>query len=119
MEMEMSQFFHFGLPTFWDAPASYLNTSNPTFHDCSTTNVDHSNETGAYYPCLDPILFNPTDLDCDQWMAAASAMGMKEICLTAHHEGGFALWPSNYTDYSVKRSLHFRGGKGDVLREFA
>lgn len=29
------------------------------------------------------------------------------------------MWPSNYTDYSVKRALHFRGGKGDVLREFA
>lgn len=31
-------------------------------------------------------------------MAASAAMGMKEICLTAHHEGGFALWPSNYTE---------------------
>lgn len=42
-----------------------------------------------------------------------------QICLTAHHEGGFALWPSNYTDYSVKRALNWRNGTGDVLREFA
>ena len=44
---------------------------------------------------------------------------MKEICLTAHHEGGFALWPSKFTDYSVARSLHWHGGRGDVLRAFA
>ena len=46
-------------------------------------------------------------------------MGMKEICLTAHHEGGFALWPSKFTEYSVARSLHWHGGRGDVLRAFA
>lgn len=37
----------------------------------------------------------------------------------AHFEGGFALWPSNYTKYSVKLSKHWRNGTGDVLREFA
>ena len=49
-------------------------------------------------------------------------MGMKEICLTAHHEGGFALWPSKFTNYSVEQSAWFKKqpvGKGDVLRQFA
>ena len=120
MESEMVQFMHFGIPTFWDAPESFLRGSNPTFHDCSSTSVDnHTNQTGAYWPCLDPIIFAPADLDADAWMASAKAMGMKEICLTAHHEGGFALWPSNFTEYSVARSLRWRGGRGDVLREFA
>ena len=49
-------------------------------------------------PRLNPDVFNPTDLDVEDWMAASAAMGMKEICLTAHHEGGFALWPS-FTNY--------------------
>ena len=52
-------------------------------------------------------------------MRASAAMGMKEICLTAHHEGGFALWPSNFTKYSVRNSVHWQGGNGDVLRQFA
>ena len=39
-------------------------------------------------------------------------MGAKEICLTVTHEGGFALWPSNFTNYSVARS-HWRSGGGD------
>jgi alpha-L-fucosidase len=51
-------------------------------------------------------------------MENAAALGTSEICLTAAHEGGFALWPSNATPYSVAASS-WRGGKGDVLREFA
>ena len=38
--------------------------------------------------------------------------------LTAQHEGGFALWPSEFTNYSVASSS-WLGGKGDVLRQFA
>ena len=75
MESEMVQFMHFGIPTFWDAPESFLRGSNPTFHDCSSTSVDnHTNQTGAYWPCLDPIIFAPADLDADAWMASAKAM---------------------------------------------
>ena len=118
MEFETIQFMHFGIPTFWDPPPEYLNGSNPTYHDCSTTSIDHSSQTGGgYYPCLNPDVFNPTDLNADDWMEASAAMGMKEICITAHHEGGFALWPSNFTEYSVAASK-WRDGKGDVLREF-
>ena len=43
-------------------------------------------QTGKHYPCLDPKIFNPTDLNCDDWMRAAKALGTKEICLTAQHE---------------------------------
>lgn len=115
--METIQFMHFGIPTFWDPPVDYLYGPNPTYHDCSTTTIDHSNQTAGFYPCLNPNVFNPTDLDAEDWMEASAAMGMKEICLTAHHEGGFALWPSNFSNYSVAASS-WRGGKGDALREF-
>ena len=115
----ITQFFHFSLPTFWDPPAAYLYTANPTYHNCVTTAMDNSSATGAYYPCLHPLLFAPTDFDADDWMAAATSLGTSEICLTAHHEGGFLLWPSNFSNYSVAASPRFRGGKGDVLREFA
>ena len=96
----------------------------------------------APQPCLKPDVFNPTDLNAEDWMAASAAMGMREIIITAHHEvlkccsrscleiasncshrapvaqGGFALWPSKHTPYSVAASS-WKGGKGDVLREFA
>jgi alpha-L-fucosidase len=52
-------------------------------------------------------------------MKSATDIGAREICLTAHHEGGFALWPSNFTNYSVRAATAWRGGRGDVLREFA
>jgi len=119
MDLELSQFMHFGIPTFWDPPADYLYGPNPTYHDCSDTRIDHSNMTGSWYPCLDPLIFDPSDLDVDDWMASSVAMGFKEVCLTSHHKGGFTLWPSKHTNYSVAKSLRFDGGKGDVLREFA
>eukprot|EP00729_Bicosta_minor_P032324 gene32324-18931_t len=69
MELEFTQFMHFGVPTFWDPPQDFLHSPNPTYHDCSTTAMDHSNQTGAYYPCLSPRVFAPTDLNADNWMA--------------------------------------------------
>eukprot|EP01045_Picozoa_sp_COSAG04_P022242 COSAG04_NODE_2485_length_4031_cov_206.589522_1_plen_280_part_00 len=118
MQLELAQFMHFGPNTFWDPPSDYLHGPNPTYHNCYSTAIDHGPQTGEHWPCLSPDVFAPTDLDCDEWMLAAKAMGTKEICLTAAHEGGFALWPSNYTNYSVAASK-WRDGKGDVLREFA
>jgi hypothetical protein len=34
MDLELTQFMHFGIPTFWDPPPGYLHTATPTYHDC-------------------------------------------------------------------------------------
>ncbi|HSF56331.1 MAG TPA: alpha-L-fucosidase, partial [Algoriphagus sp.] len=65
-----------------------------------------------------PEQFNPTELDARQWARVAKEAGMKGLIITAKHHDGFVLWPSAYTEHSVKNSP-WRDGKGDLIKEFA
>ena len=89
-EMEYYMFVHFNMNTFTDMEWG----------------------TGGE----DPALFNPTDLDCMQWARLAKKAGMTGIIITAKHHDGFVLWPSQYTEHSVKNSP-WKNGQGDVLQE--
>ncbi len=91
-EMEFYAFVHFSLNTYTNQAWGYGNE--------------------------DPDLFNPTELDCRQWARICQEAGMKGIILTAKHHCGFCLWPSEYTEYSVKNTP-WRDGQGDVVRELA
>jgi alpha-L-fucosidase len=64
-----------------------------------------------------PATFHPTHFDANQWASIAAEVGMKELILTAKHHDGFALWPSQYTEHSVKSS-NWRDGTGDVVGDF-
>jgi alpha-L-fucosidase len=64
-----------------------------------------------------PAIFNPERLDAAQWARTAKAGGFKAIVLTAKHHDGFCLWPTATTKHSVASSP-WRGGTGDVVREF-
>jgi alpha-L-fucosidase len=65
----------------------------------------------------DPRSFAPRSLDARQWARAARDAGFRAIVLTAKHHDGFCLWPTRTTTHSVAAS-GFRGGHGDVVREF-
>ncbi len=66
----------------------------------------------------DPTIFNPTELDCDQWAEAIKSAGMTGMVLTAKHHDGFCLWQTEYTEHSMKNSP-YKNGKGDIVREAA
>ncbi|EJG00085.1 alpha-L-fucosidase [Flavobacterium sp. F52] len=91
-EMEFYAFVHFSLNTFTNKEWGYGDES--------------------------PELFNPSQLDVRQWARVVKEAGMKGIILVAKHHDGFCLWPSAYTERSVKNSP-WENGKGDLVKELA
>ena len=65
-----------------------------------------------------PDVFAPSAFDARQWARAAREAGMAGLILTAKHHDGFCLWPSRYTDHSV-RSSRWQDGRGDVVGALA
>ena len=68
-------------------------------------------------PMMDYNIFNPAQLDVEQWVLAAKSAGAKFALLTATHETGFALFPSDYNPYSLK-AVKWKGGKADLVKDF-
>jgi alpha-L-fucosidase len=81
-------------------------------------NVATFNERQWATGCEDPATFAPAKLDCNQWLDAAAAAGMKYAVLTVKHTGGWCLWDSKHTTHDMTAFVNYKNGKGDLVREF-
>lgn len=59
-----------------------------------------------------------TDVDAEQWADVAVSLGARYVVLVAKHAGGFCLWQTETTDYSIRNSP-WRGGRGDVMADLS
>lgn len=93
LDWEFGVFFHFGIRTFYEGHRDWDMKEMPLEG------------------------FAPSSLDCEQWISSIKEAGASYAILVCKHHDGFANWPSRYTDYSVAHTP-WKGGKGDVVREF-
>ncbi len=81
--------------------------------------LDNHGDPAGYIedPAYDNLYknFNPTNYDAKAWVKLAKAAGMKYLVFTAKHHGGFCMWDTKFTDYSIRNTPF----KRDVLKELA
>ena len=65
----------------------------------------------------DKQIFNPTDANVRGWIKDLKEAGFEMVILTAKHHDGFCLWPSKYTEHTIKNTP-YKGGNGDIVKEF-
>jgi alpha-L-fucosidase len=91
LDLELGMFVHFA-PNTWQ---------EKEYDDLSLAPAD-------IMPTIEPA----------QWADTALALGARYIVLVAKHAGGFCLWQTDTTDYSIK-GTPWRAGRGDVMAELS
>ena len=62
-------------------------------------------------------VINP-DVDTDNWADCAVNLGARYIVFVAKHQGGFCMWQTQTTKYSIANTS-WKNGRGDVLADLS
>ena len=116
-ERQFGAFIHYGMAAWYEGGAGQNPAKAnfpPGLYQPHPFDLRHWGLMVAQPPAS---TFNPTQLDAEQWIGVAKAMGAQHVVLTAKHHNGYCLWPTATTEYCV-RSSPWRGGQGDVVGDF-
>ena len=53
-------------------------------------------------------IFNPVKFNADEWVRTAKQAGMKYMIITSKHHDGFAMFPSEVSDFNIKKQTPFQ-----------
>jgi alpha-L-fucosidase len=90
-DLEIGMFVHFAPNTFQDKEGDDLST---------------------------PLSAINPDIDTENWAECAVNLGARYIVFVAKHQGGFCMWQTKTTKYSIGNTP-WKGGKGDVLADLS
>ena len=90
-DLEIGMFVHFAPNTFQDKEGDDLST---------------------------PLSAINPDIDTDNWAECALNLGAGYIVFVAKHQGGFCMWQTKTTKYSIGNTP-WKGGHGDVLGDLS
>lgn len=106
----LGMFIHWGIGSLTGIDISWSMLKNKPWYEGFEEKVVPPEEYWKLAEHFKPSAYNP-----DKWLSAARYAEMQYAVFTTRHHDGYALWPSEYGNYSTKQYLDSRDLVGEYV----